>query len=73
MEVLLQKRGRSGQRVEVADLAEASKVVSAFQSAHGLGSSQVGRSHGQVYNDGAPVARVSYNGRVWAPDGKEIL
>jgi hypothetical protein len=40
---------------------------------NGLGASDLRRGFGDVYNGRKKVAHVSYNGRVWGLDGKEIL
>jgi len=60
--------------VAVGSLAEASKVVREDIEARNMGSIEWSEYEaGAVYEgEGAkPVARISYNGRVWA-DGKEI-
>jgi len=59
--------------VEVASYREASRVCRAYIDDYDLGCGNW--TGGTVYSDRArrrKVARVSYNGRVWAPDGSEI-
>jgi hypothetical protein len=53
-------------------LDEASTILTAYQRRHGMGASDMGRSHGLVHDrvTGQPVAKVSYNGRIW-PVGSE--
>ena len=59
-------------RVPVASYTEASRVAREFIEAHDLGGGSW--TGGQVFDaTGAQVARVSYNGRVWAMDGSEVL
>ena len=56
------------QRVKVKTFKEASQVCLKYIVDHNLGSGQwyAGVKAGMVYDrDGKPVARVSYNGRVW--------
>lgn len=56
--------------VEVSGFPEASKVCRDYIEKNGLGGGNW--TGGQVKDSGAHVARVSYNGRVWGIDGKEI-
>lgn len=56
--------------LEVDDLAQARKVCLGYIDAHQLGGGNW--AGGEVRDDGKQVARVSYNGRVWSPDGAEI-
>lgn len=54
--------------VDTADMASA--MLLHYCDKHCLGASDLGERCGDVYDDnGTLVARVSYNGRVWAPDG----
>lgn len=63
--------------VHVETFAEASKVVSLYITLHdltaGCGSGGNDFTCGKVYDDGKKVGHVSYNGRVWDNDGKEIV
>ena len=58
---------------EVQTLAEASHVCMAYIAANDYGSSDLCRGFGVVKLAGKPVARISYNGRIWNNDGNEIL
>ena len=59
---------------EVESLQEASAVCCAFRDANGHGASDMCRGFGRVTDmSGKLIARVSYNGRIWALDGSEIL
>ena len=51
----------------VGSLEEASLTVRTYLDARGLGASEF--RGGEVWRHGEVVARVSYNGRVWGPDG----
>ena len=68
---LVVKLGANGLPAEwrpVADLAAASRAVRSFISSHGLGASTwAGGDVRAGSSKGDPVARVSYNGRVWPP------
>lgn len=48
---------------EVSSFAEASRVCREYIEEHGLGGGNW--TGGQIWEDGVPVAYVSYNGRVW--------
>lgn len=62
--------GVSNKVVEVADFEEASQVCREYIDANGLGAGNW--TGGLVLGaDGSPVAKVSYNGRVWPPGGYE--
>lgn len=56
---------------EVADLAEASKLYGQVRDEADEGASTF--PNGIVKEDGKQVAHISYNGRVWAKDGKFIM
>ena len=58
-------------QVLVATLAEASLELRNFVVLYNLGASQLTRACGTVKDSsGGAVAFVSYNGRIWGPDGK---
>lgn len=65
-------------RVAVESLREASRVVRQYIEQYGLGGGNFvgGDVHEHTpagsYSSDTLVARVSYNGRVWAPNGEEI-
>lgn len=67
--VTLQQTGLPAEEVEVQSLEHASKVVTKWQAARGLGASSLTRGHGAVREDGRYVARISYNGKVWGTPG----
>lgn len=53
--------------VPVKTLREAQEACMDFRDENGLGGGNWGTECGKVYRDGAEVARISYNGRVWPP------
>lgn len=55
--------------VEVADLADASRKFRAWIESNGLGAGDLARHAGEVWENGQVVAFVSFNGRVWGPNG----
>lgn len=60
--------------VVVGSFAEASKAVRADIEARGIGSNEWSWDRAGVISVGKrPVAKVSYNGRVWDQDGKEVV
>lgn len=65
--------------VEVASLAEASKLVTSHWDSKGSSAMYRDPKAGVIEKDGVPFAHVSYNGRIWdTPDrftnsAKEIL
>jgi hypothetical protein len=65
VEVVLQQRGQKAVRTPVSSLDGASGAVTRWQDARGLGASDCGREHGNVYVDGVLTHRISYNGRIW--------
>src|ERR1700733_5271536 len=69
--VILAALGVKTRHIPVCSADEASLVVRAFIDGNGFGSSELKSSCGEILsNEGALVARVSYNGRVWTPDGQ---
>lgn len=65
-------RGHLRQRVRVMTLKAASEHWCAHRDSFRLGASDMLRGNGNVKQGGKLVARVSYNGRVWNPDGTEV-
>lgn len=61
-----------GKRVPVESLREASLKWRAYRDANGIGASTMRAHDGKVFRGRKLVARVNYNGRVWAPDETEI-
>jgi len=60
----------SWRRKRVTSLASASKACLKYIAEHSLGyGNWIG---GDIYEGAAYVARVSYNGRLWLEDGKEL-
>ncbi len=54
--------------VDSADMA--SVLFAQFRDKHGIGASEMKVGCGNIHTaDGTLVARVSYNGRVWTPEG----
>ena len=69
--IVLSAKGIKPTHVPVASADEASAIWWHFVQANALGASDLKRDSGHIYsNDKQLVARVSYNGRVWTPDGK---
>jgi len=64
--------GLRGEWILVADFAAASRVCREFIDSHDLGGS--GWCGGRIVDvaTNKTVAKVSYNGRVWRPDGSEV-
>lgn len=60
--------------VRVADLREARETALAFLREHDLGGGNWGPRFGKIMraSDGLHIARMSYNGRLWALDGTEV-
>lgn len=55
----------------VHSLRDAVRVWTRLRDENGLGASDMARATGQVVDcEGTYVARVSYNGRLWEPDGE---
>ena len=72
--IVLPARGIETTHVPVASADEASAFWWQFVKMYDLGASDLKRGSGQIRsNDGKLVARVSYNGRVWSPDGSSLL
>ncbi len=61
----------NGKRVPVWSLREAQAAWTAYRDQNGI-SSDMKRHDGKIFQGKKLVARVSYNGRLWAPDGREI-
>lgn len=57
-------------KVQAATMQEAAALCRAYIERNGLGAGNW--TGGKVYEGKKHVARVSYNGRVWALDGSEI-
>lgn len=64
--------GRSKQVVAVNSLREASQAWEKLRDERGLGASESPKVTVVNVSTGKTVATVSYNGRVWGLDGKEI-
>jgi hypothetical protein len=71
--IMLSARGIKTTHVPVALADEASAIWWHFIKINDLGASELKRDSGQIRsNNGKRVARVSYNGRVWSPDGSSL-
>lgn len=55
------------QTVAVDSLEDASQKLTAWIDTHELGSGNLARDCGHVFEDGKQIARISYNGRAWKP------
>lgn len=70
--VVVQQVGLPAEEVGVDSLEDASKRVTEWQDARGLGASQLTSRHGSVRLDGRYHARIAYNGRILGtPEAKE--
>ena len=58
--------------VPVSGVIEASKVCRAYIENYDLGNSNWLGGEIRTLADDQVIGRVSYNGRIWAPDGTEI-
>ena len=57
--------------VSCSTLKEAAQLLRQFVERHNLGASQLSKACGTVKDQtGGIVAYVSYNGRLWGPDGR---
>ena len=55
--------------IESADMASA--MFQQYRERYGIGASDMKADCGSIFaNDGTLVAKVSYNGRVWGPEGR---
>lgn len=71
----MKARGAKARRVPVATLAKASEALREWIDNNGFGGSAIQHplAGGDVHDDaGTLIARVSYNGRIWTPDGKPL-
>jgi hypothetical protein len=69
--IVLSASGMQTRHAVVSSADEASTVWRKFIEDSGLGASDLKRDSGFIYsNDRKLVAKVSYNGRVWSPDGE---
>lgn len=69
--LVLSARGHGRRDVKIANVAEASIRWQQFREFEGIGMSDLDRQSGIIVGDsGELLAKVSYNGRVWHPDGK---
>jgi hypothetical protein len=58
---------------EITSLKEARKVYRDWIIKNGLGGGNLTMKSGQVTENDKVIARVSFNGRVWDNEGKEII
>jgi hypothetical protein len=72
LKVQLAAVGIRARWVPLADYAAASRACRAFIEAHDLGASRWRGGRGVDAATKEVVASVSYNGRVWLPDGAEV-
>ena len=72
--IVLSARGIKTTHFPVTSADEASTTWWQFVKMNDLDASDLKRDSGQIrWNAGKLVARVSYNGRVWSPDGGGLL
>lgn len=59
----------------VTDLTQAAQAFIAYRDIYNLGASQLAGHCGHIYGADRVtlVAKISYNGRAWSADGKELL
>jgi len=65
--------GRARRAVEVASLAEASRVYAELRDRSGLGASCMPEGRIHDAQTGTLVARLSYNGRAWDHDDRCVF
>ena len=53
----------------VESLRDASMILREWVTRNGLGGGNMARCCGEVTEDNRVIAKVSYNGRVWTPEG----
>ncbi len=69
--VYLAAQGAPTKMVAVESADRASAVFARYRDQYALGASDLHERCGNIYaSDGTLVARVSYNGRVWSPQGQ---
>lgn len=57
-------------RIPVTTADQASALFAHYRDRYGIGASDMSASCGTIHTaDGTIVAKVSYNGRIWTPDG----
>lgn len=61
-----------GKKLPMKSLLECSREFRRWIVMHDLGSSDLSREDGEILFENCVVARVSYNGRVWDNDGREL-
>jgi len=78
MIIILEAKRRKSLKVRVGTLREAVEELEQFRDGPEpkgidmIGASDMKARCGEVWESGMQIARVSYNGRVWGTDGKEI-
>lgn len=66
-------KGTKKMLVGVASFEDAASTWSRIRNESGIGASGMLGGCGEVVEDGKVVARISYNGRIWDAEGKEIV
>ena len=61
------------QDVPVKDWSDASVIFRDWIEKNGYGASSLAKGAGDILDMGKKVGHVSYNGRVWAANGQEII
>lgn len=62
----------NGNKIVVANIACAQHTLGLYRDLKDLGSRDFLTTDGQLFKDGKQIGYVSYNGRVWDMDDKEI-
>lgn len=72
MKVTISFTGHPRIDIPVSSLLEASKCFAAHRDGFGFGASAMRTGCGDVRQGRALIGRISYNGRIWTPDGKPV-
>ncbi len=73
MKIVLHADGLPKQILAAADLKDASSKMRSFIELNGLGTSDLIGKCGDVLEGKTLIATISYNGRVWDTNGKEVI
>jgi hypothetical protein len=69
--VYLAASGCAALKIPIQSADMASAMFQQYRDRNGIGASDMKPDCGSIFaNDGTLVAKVSYNGRVWSPQGK---
>ena len=78
MTIILAAERRNKVKAVVSSLVEAREEFLNYRDGEPenydiLGASEMHRHCGEVWEDGRQIARISYNGRIWTPEGQELI